>query len=104
MVVALPVEPLVVNSWPIHRVGNSLHLVCGFDQIPHPWDIRERERGERLGSVGTLLVRQAGRQVLFELWDLVRISIILSLGPLGHLLDAFPRVQIVIDTESSGIK
>ncbi len=48
---------------------------------------------------GTLLVLQAWRQILFELWDLVRIRIVLSFGPLGHLLDAFPGVQIVIDTD-----
>ena len=57
------------------------------------------KRGERPGSVGALLVLQARRQVLFELGDLVGLRIVLSLGPLDHLLDAFPGVPIVIDTD-----
>src|SRR5664279_116030 len=99
MVVALPVEPLLVDHGPFHRVGNAVKLDCGFDQLPQPWESRKWKRGERSDRVGTLAVLQAWGQILFELWDLVRLRIVLSLGPLGHLLDTFPGVHVVIDTD-----
>src|SRR5208283_697561 len=99
MVTALAFEPLLVDPGPLHRVGNFLQFDRGFDQIPQPWDSRSWKRGERSGRVGALLFRQAGRQVLFEHWDLIRLRIIFTLGPLGHLLDTFASVQIVIDTD-----